>query len=115
MRALDPAGLVAALRRNAYDFETLTPAGVDVLLATDEGVVTVARQEFLLRIRAGRCKALLAAFFVVLVCFTALLRSALHDLPTAELPFQGTVLFGGLMLFVLGLALLVVPALAASR
>ena len=34
---------------------------------TGAGVATVARQEFRLRIRAGRWKALLAAFFVVLL------------------------------------------------
>ena len=79
-----------------------------------EGVATVARQEFRLRIRAGRWKALLAVFFVVLLLFTVLLRSALSNVTEAELPYKGTVLFGGLMLFVLGLALLVVPALAAQ-
>ena len=81
---------------------------------TGAGIATVARQEFRLRIRAGRWKALLTAFFLVLLGFTVLLRTALSNLTEAELPFQGTVLFGGLMLFVLGLALLVVPALAAQ-
>ena len=81
---------------------------------TASGIATVARQEFRLRIRAGRWKALLAAFFLVLLVFTVLLQSALAGLAPQELPYQGTVLFGGLMLFVLGLALLVVPALAAQ-
>lgn len=81
---------------------------------TASGIATVARQEFRLRIRAGRWRVLLLAFFGVLVGFTALLRLSLSNLPPQDLPFKGTVLYGGLMLFVLGLALLVVPALAAQ-
>ena len=81
---------------------------------TAAGIATVARQEFRLRIRAGRWKALLAAFFLVLLVFTVLLRAATSTLAPEELPYTGTVLFGGLALFVLGLALLVVPALAAQ-
>ena len=78
------------------------------------GIATVARQEFRLRIRAGRWKLLLGLWFVVLLLFTALLCGALSQVSEDELPFKGTVLFGGLMLFVLALALLVVPALAAQ-
>jgi ABC-2 type transport system permease protein len=81
---------------------------------TRGGIATVARQEFRLRIRAGRWRWLLGIFFGVLLAFTVLLRGALTQLPPEELPFQGTVLYGGLMLFVLGLALLVVPSLAAQ-
>ncbi|HWH30705.1 MAG TPA: ABC transporter permease subunit [Mycobacteriales bacterium] len=81
---------------------------------TPQGIATVARQEFRLRIRAGRWRWLLAAFFLVLLAFTALLRAGLSNLPPEELPYKGTVIYGGLMLFVLGLALLVVPALAAQ-
>ena len=81
---------------------------------TASGVVTVARQEFRLRIRAGRWKWLLGIFFLVLLGFTLLLRAALGQVADEDVPFKGTVLFGGLMLFVLGLALLVVPALAAQ-
>ena len=81
---------------------------------TGAGVATVARQEFRLRIRAGRWRWLLGIFFAVLLAFTVLLRGALTQLPPEELPFKGTILYGGLMLFVLGLALLVVPSLAAQ-
>ena len=81
---------------------------------TPQGIATVARQEFRLRIRAGRWRWLLGAFFLVLLAFTALLRTGLSNLPPEELPYKGTVIYGGLMLFVLGLALLVVPALAAQ-
>jgi len=79
---------------------------------TGSGIATVARQEFRLRIRAGRWKWLLASFFVVLALFTLLLSSALGTLAGSD--GQGAILYGGLMLFVLGLALLVVPALAAQ-
>jgi ABC-type transport system involved in multi-copper enzyme maturation permease subunit len=78
------------------------------------GIATVARQEFRLRIRAGRWKWLLGIFFLVLLGFTVLLRLALSQVSEEEVAFKGTVLYGGLMLFVLGLALLVVPALAAQ-
>ncbi len=81
---------------------------------TGSGIVTVARQEFRLRIRAGRWKWLLAAFFLVLLGFTALLSAGLAQVTDESVRFKGTVLYGGLMLFVLGLALLVVPALAAQ-
>ena len=81
---------------------------------TGAGIATVARQEFRLRIRAGRWRWLLGVFFAVLLAFTLLLRAATSRLPPEELPFKGTVLYGGLMLFVLGLALLVVPSLAAQ-
>ena len=81
---------------------------------TGPGIATVARQEFRLRIRAGRWKWLLGVFFAILLAFTALLRAGLGRLASDELPYKGTILYGGLMLFVLGLALLVVPALAAQ-
>jgi len=41
VRALDPPALVAALERNAYDFDDPTPAGVDVRLATDEAAAAL--------------------------------------------------------------------------
>ena len=80
---------------------------------TASGIATVARQEFRLRIRAGRWKWLLGVFFLVLLGFTVLLGAGLSHV-TDAVEFKGTVLYGGLMLFVLGLALLVVPALAAQ-
>lgn len=77
-----------------------------------QGIGVVARQEFRLRIRAGRWRWLLGAWFLVLLGFTALLRAAAGA--AQNLQDKGTVVFGGLMLFVLGLALLVVPSLAAQ-
>jgi ABC-2 type transport system permease protein len=79
-----------------------------------EGIATVARQEFKLRIRAGRWKLLLGAFFGVLALVTLLLSSAVSTVVEEDLRYRGTVVFGGLMLFVLGLALLVVPSLSAQ-
>lgn len=83
-----------------------------------QGVVIVARQEFRLRIRAGKWRWLLAAWFVVLVAFTWLLSLAVGALGAAaggpESDDAGAIVFGGLMLFMLGLALLVVPALTAQ-
>ncbi|MQA61811.1 MAG: ABC transporter permease [Actinophytocola sp.] len=93
------------------------------------GIATVAMHEFRIRLRTGRWRWLLGAWFVVLLVFTSLLRWALAaarptfpayymggpgqvDIPPP--PPIGTPMFGGLMLFVLGLALLVVPALTAQ-
>ena len=81
---------------------------------TRQGIATVARQEFRLRIRAGRWRLLLAIWFAVLVLFTGLLRAAIGGFNNQDIVDKGVVIYGGLMLFVLGLALLVVPALAAQ-
>jgi ABC-type transport system involved in multi-copper enzyme maturation permease subunit len=81
---------------------------------TPQGIATVARQEFRLRIRAGRWKWLLAIWFAVLLLFTGLLRGALGGFSRQHVEDKGIVIYGGLMLLVLGLALLVVPALAAQ-
>src|SRR4051812_9439864 len=78
------------------------------------GMATVARQEFRLRIRAGRWRWLLSIWFAILLLFTALLRGALGGFTETAVADKGIVIYGGLMLFVLGLALLVVPALAAQ-
>jgi ABC-2 type transport system permease protein len=98
--------------------------------ATWHGISTMAGQEFRLRLRAGRWRWLLASWFVLLCGFTALVRlavghsnggsgssyvdstdTAVISNPTHPL---GTPMFGALMLFLLGLALLVVPALTAQ-
>lgn len=83
--------------------------------ASWHGIVTVARQEFRLRIRAGRWRWLLLAWFVVLLAFTGLLTVTVGALGgSGQSPDTGPIVFGGLMLFLLGLALLVVPALTAQ-
>ncbi|MDT7570278.1 MAG: hypothetical protein QOE05_452 [Actinomycetota bacterium] len=81
---------------------------------TPHGIATVARQEFRLRIRAGKWRWLLSIWFAILLLFTALLRGALGGFTHDDVVDKGIVIYGGLMLFVLGLALLVVPALAAQ-
>jgi ABC-type transport system involved in multi-copper enzyme maturation permease subunit len=81
---------------------------------TPQGIATVARQEFRLRIRAGRWRLLLGIWFAILLLFTVLLRAAIGGFNENEIVDKGVVIYGGLMLFVLGLALLVVPALAAQ-
>ena len=78
------------------------------------GIATVAKQEFRLRIRAGRWRWLLSIWFGILLLFTGLLRGALGGFTQQNVVDKGIVIYGGLMLFVLGLALLVVPALAAQ-
>ena len=77
------------------------------------GVRTVAEQEFRLRIRAGRWRWLLGAWFGVVLAFAVLLRLGLAATSADSRPL-GPALFGGVLLFVLGLALLVVPALTAQ-
>lgn len=83
--------------------------------ASWRGVSTVARQEFRLRIRAGRWKWLLGAWTGVVLLFAVLLRLGLSAIGETDQGREaGPPLFGGAMLFVLGLALLVVPALSAQ-
>ena len=77
------------------------------------GVLTVARLELKVRVRAGRWRWLLAGWFVVLVGFTVLLRLALFRAQNLD-GNVGTVMYGGLQLFLLALALLVMPALTAQ-
>jgi ABC-2 type transport system permease protein len=74
------------------------------------GIRLVARHEFRVRLRTGRWRWLLGAWVVVVAMFTALLHLALIMTDTAV----GTPLFGGLMLFVLGLVLITSPALTAQ-
>jgi ABC-type transport system involved in multi-copper enzyme maturation permease subunit len=74
------------------------------------GVRLVARHEFRVRLRTGRWRWLLGGWVAVVAVFTALLHLALLTTDTAV----GTPLFGGLMLFVLGLVLVVSPALTAQ-
>jgi ABC-type transport system involved in multi-copper enzyme maturation permease subunit len=90
------------------------------------GIRTMASLELRLRVRAGRWRWLLGAWFVLLTGFMILLRIALkHDsggvtyseIGVATERVQrplGTPMFGGLILFMLGVALLVVPALTAQ-
>ena len=78
------------------------------------GIAAVARQEFTIRIRAGRWRWLLLAWFAVLMVFTLLVRASIARVADADVPNKGVVVYGSLALLVLALALLVVPALAAQ-
>ncbi|MGQ0575667.1 MAG: ABC transporter permease [Pseudonocardia sp.] len=87
---------------------------------TWHGVRTVARQEFRLRLRAGRWRWLLGAWFALLGVVTALLVAAadaafVEARVAGDQPVPlGPTVFGFLLLILVWLALLVVPALAAQ-
>jgi ABC-2 type transport system permease protein len=83
---------------------------------TPSGFLLVARQEFRMRLRTGRWRWLLGAWVLIVGGFTALLDLSLEtgyaigDAVQAE----GVPLFGFLMLFVLGLILVISPALTSQ-
>jgi ABC-2 type transport system permease protein len=81
---------------------------------TVQGILTVAEQEFTIRIRAGRWRWLLGAWFAVLTVVTVLIRLAVETVDAGRAQDKGVVVYGGLTLLVLGLALLVVPTLSAQ-
>lgn len=83
------------------------------------GVLTMARLEFRLRIRAGRWRWLLAIWFVLLALVATGTRAGFArgvTGPSAQAlsQYRGAAMFGVLMLVVLALSLLVSPALAAQ-
>jgi ABC-2 type transport system permease protein len=79
------------------------------------GVMTVARLEFRLRIRAGRWRWLVSAWFLVLLAITWLVRTAaVQPNIVGDEKTLGAAMFGVVVLVVLALALLVAPALAAQ-
>jgi ABC-2 type transport system permease protein len=103
--------------------EVPVPHG-DAGWSTLRGIRLVAAHEFRMRLRTGRWKWLLGAWVVVVLLFTFLLDSSLHDnrigyvgnpddfyVDTSPI---GPQLFGALMLFVLGLMLLISPALTSQ-
>jgi ABC-type transport system involved in multi-copper enzyme maturation permease subunit len=77
---------------------------------TWHGIRLVVRQEFQVRLRTGRWRWLLGSWVLVIGLFTVLLNMALDG---SREP-HGVPLFGGLMLFVLALALVVSPAITAQ-
>lgn len=80
-----------------------------------DGVLAVARLEVRQRLRAGRWRLLLAAWFLVVGAFTGLVRLGLDQVGAGTDDVQiGALMYGALLFFVLGLALLVVPALSAQ-
>ena len=67
----------------------------------------------MLRFRAGRWRWLLASWFLGLVLFSVLLELVVRRSAGYQ-GHEGTVLFGGLQLFMLALALFIVPALTSQ-
>jgi ABC-type transport system involved in multi-copper enzyme maturation permease subunit len=80
---------------------------------TLRGVRLVLLQEFRMRVRTGRWQWLLGSWTAVVWIFTGLLYVVLEGDSYYNEPV-GVPLFGGLMLFVLGLILLVSPAITAQ-
>jgi ABC-2 type transport system permease protein len=80
------------------------------------GVVLVARQEFRIRLRTGRWRWLLGAWVLVIGGFTLLLDLSLETGYAfgTDVRARGVPLFGFLMLFVLGMVLVVSPALTSQ-
>ncbi|MGI8694070.1 MAG: ABC transporter permease, partial [Geodermatophilaceae bacterium] len=80
------------------------------------GIGTVAALEFRLRLRTGRWRWLLGSWFVVLALIAMLIRLAVREdvVGSEVVSYTGSFMFGGLMLVVLGLALLISPALASQ-
>lgn len=77
-----------------------------------QGVRTVAAHEFRVRLRTGRWRVLLALWFVALAGQTALMWWAAKSVD--QLHQRGVPVFGGLMLLLLSLSLLVLPSLSAQ-
>jgi ABC-type transport system involved in multi-copper enzyme maturation permease subunit len=74
----------------------------------------VARQEFRIRLRTGRWRWLLVGWAVLLAGFTLVLDLALSTSYGFENDRQGVPLFGIIMLFVLGMMLVISPALTSQ-
>jgi ABC-2 type transport system permease protein len=83
---------------------------------TPYGAWLVARQEFRIRLRTGRWRWLLIAWVILLALFTALLDLSLYTGYgyVADGALRGVPLFGILMLFVLGMVLVISPALTSQ-
>jgi ABC-type transport system involved in multi-copper enzyme maturation permease subunit len=77
------------------------------------GVLAIAKLEVLLRFRAGRWRWLLASWFAGLLLFSSLLSISISHSASLN-GHLGDVLFGGLQLFMLLLALFIVPALTSQ-
>ena len=81
---------------------------------TLHGIRTVAQHEFRVRLRAGRWRWMLASWIVVLALLTFLLAKAVDAQYEEAVTGLGIPVFGGLVIGLLGLSLLVVPALTAQ-
>ncbi|TYB48522.1 ABC transporter permease [Actinomadura chibensis] len=81
---------------------------------TARGAGLVARQEIRTRLRTGRWKTLLAVWFVIVNGLGLLFRLALEAGETSDFGSEGVPMFGGVLLGVLVLTLLVTPALSGQ-
>ncbi|SNS18497.1 ABC transporter permease [Actinomadura mexicana] len=81
---------------------------------TARGIGLVARQEIRTRLRTGRWKILLATWFLVVNGLGLLFRVALEHGDTSSYGEPGVPMFGGVLLGVLVLTLLVTPALGGQ-
>ncbi|MGP4024718.1 ABC transporter permease [Actinomadura sp. 3N407] len=81
---------------------------------TARGIGLVARQEIRTRLRTGRWKTLLAVWFVIVNGLGVLLRLAIEADASAGFGGPGVPMFGGVLLGVLVLTLLVTPALSGQ-
>jgi ABC-2 type transport system permease protein len=77
------------------------------------GTAVVARLEVKLRFRAGRWRWLLLSWFLGLAAFSVLLELVVRRSHGYH-GHEGTILFGGLQLFMLALALFIAPALTSQ-
>ncbi len=76
------------------------------------GIKAVAMHEFRVRLRTGRWRILLALWFLLVGGLTGLLGWAAYSVD--ELTARGVPVFGGLMMLLMSLSMLVVPALSAQ-
>jgi ABC-type transport system involved in multi-copper enzyme maturation permease subunit len=76
------------------------------------GIRAVAGHELRVRLRTGRVRLLLAVWVLGLSALTAVLWQTVHDVD--GLHQRGVPVFGGLMVMLLALSLLIVPTLAAQ-
>jgi len=90
----------------------MTMAPVTANRTTLAGVSAVMRHEFRVRLRTGRWRVLLALWFLLVGGLTALLAWAAYSVE--ELDRRGVPVFGGLMMLLMSLSMLVVPALAGQ-
>ncbi|WP_030175991.1 ABC transporter permease [Spirillospora albida] len=81
---------------------------------TPQGIGLVARQEIRTRLRTGRWKALLVVWAVLVNGLAMMFRLALEMDDQSDFGHSGVPMFGGVLLAVLILTLLVTPALGAQ-
>lgn len=87
-------------------------APVPASKTTLAGIGAVMRHEFRVRLRTGRWRVLLVLWFLLVGGLTGLIAWAAYSVE--ELDRRGVPVFGGLMMLLMSLSMLVVPALAGQ-